>query len=566
MVYPAAEIDEWFETLDGAFEGKLPHDHSLIRTFGGQGWRVRTMGVGLLVLADRDFPYSKPRAFIESYDRKRPQPHIEPIARLGKLARVCLTTPTTPGDPLLSVQAAVYDARLLLRANENNEEDEDFGNDFGSYWSHYLPDGAKAARLWGLSLLGSGIGAFAYATDGTYYCFPDKASLRRYSHHLWRGAIRDPHQFPIIEMRTLPRPERFPTDAESLLGFLKRYTKDGLHSIGELLRARPRCLPVVFSGTGPNGRVAKVAVQLVVRQDAKGRPPVKAHIHSKLGDEDVIRLYDASPLDTRNLDAALTRLPDRDLATTRKKVVVVGCGALGSGIAMMLAKAGVARFVLIDPEILGWENIRRHELGAEFVGESKALALKGRIECSIPDVEDIQAIPASFQQAIEADPGLLLDADLVIAATGDWGCDVFLDRAVSAREAILPTIYTWTEAFALATHAVLISGKGGRFVDGFDISGSFKGKVSDAQREPPPECGNSSSPFGAVEVAQSQALAAKLALELFGGRHDGADVWRTRTCEQSTLEDADGRWTDNWIMTRGRPSALGEVFESAWKF
>lgn len=566
MVYAAAEIDEWFETLDGAFEGKLPDDHSLIRTFGGQGWRVRTMGVGLLVLADKDFPYSKPRAFIESYDRKHPQPHIEPIAKLGELARVCLTTPTTPHDPLLSVQSALHDARLLLRANENGEEDEDFGNDFGSYWSHYLPDGAKAARLWGLSLLKSGIGAFAHVPDETYYCFPDKESLRRYSRHLWRGFIRDPHQFPIIEMRRLPRPERFPTDTESLLGFLKRYTVDGMHAIGELLRARPRHLPVVFSGTGPNGRIFQVALQLAVRQDAKGRPPVKAHIHSKLSDEDVIRLYDASPLDTRNLDAALTRLPDRDLATTRKKVVVVGCGALGSGIAMMLAKAGVARFVLIDPEILGWENIRRHELGAECVGEPKALALKGRLERAIPDIEEVTAIPTSFQQAIEANPDLLEDADLVIAATGDWGCDVLLDRAASAREVPLPTIYTWTEAFALATHAVLISGKGGQFVDGFDISGSFKGKTSDAQREAPPECGNTSSPFGAVEVAQSQALAAKLALELIGGRHDGADVWRTRTCEQSTLEDADGRWTDNWIETRGRPSALGEVFESTWKF
>lgn len=566
MVYAATEIDEWFETLDGAFEGKLPDDHSLIRTFGGQGWRVRTMGVGLLVLADKDFPYSKPRAFIESFDRKRPQPHIEPIAKLGKLARVCLRTPTTPGYALLSVQAAVHDARLLLRANENSEEDEDFGNDFGSYWSHYLPDGAKAARLWGLSLLGSGIGAFAHATDGTYYCFPDKASLRRYSHHLWRGFIRDPHQFPIVEMQRLPRPERFPTDTESLLAFLKRYTVDGMHAIGELLRARPRRLPVVFSGTGPNGRVFKVAVQLAVRQDAKGRPPVKAQVHAKLGDEEVIRLYDAFPLDTRNLDAALTRLPNRDFATQRKKVIIVGCGALGSGIAMMLAKGGIARFVLIDPEILDWENIRRHELGAEFVGQPKALALKGRIERAIPDVEDVQAISGSFKQAVEAHPDMLEGADLVIAATGDWGCDLFIDMSTSDRAMPIPTIYTWTEAFALATHAVLLSGKNGHLAEGFDVAGAFKGKASDAQREPPPECGNTSSPFGAVEVSQAQSLAAKLALEFLGGRHNEADVWRTRTCEQSTLDDADGRWTDRWIETHGKPSALGEIFESAWKF
>ncbi|WP_210204767.1 ThiF family adenylyltransferase [Mycoplana dimorpha] len=560
------DIDAWFETLEGAFEGKLPDDHSLIRTFGGQGWRMRTMGVGLVVLADRDFPYSKPQAFVEAYDRKRPQPHIEPIAKIGELGRVCLTTPTTPNDPLFSVQAAVRDARLLLRANEKGEEDEDFRNDFGSYWSHYLPEGAKAARLWGLSRQVSGIGAFAHASDGTYYCFPDKVSLRRYSSHLWNAVVRDPHQFPIVELRKFPRPERFPTDTETLLAFLKRYTVDGLHAVGQLLRARPRRLPIVFSGTAPNGRVFKIAVALVIRQDAKRRPLVKAHIHAKLDDEEVVRLYDAFPLDTRHLDAALTRLSNRDLTTMHCKVVFVGCGALGSGIAMMLAKAGVTRFVLVDPEILGWENIRRHELGAEFVGEPKAVALKRRIERAIPDVEDVQAVTGSFQQAIEANPGLLEDANLVIAATGDWGCDAYLDRAVSVREVPLPTIYTWTEGFALATHAVLISGKGGHFVEGFDVSGSFKGKASDAQRDTPPECGNTTSPFGAVEAAQSQALAAKLALELLGGRHDGEDVWRTRTCEQSTLEDANGTWTEYWLESRGEPSEFGQISEAAWEF
>ncbi len=178
MSYATQEIDSWFESLEEAFEGKLPDDHALIRVFGGQGWRVRTMGVRLLVLADKNFPYSKPQAFIESYDRARPRPHIEPIPKLGQVARICLKTPTVPADPLLAVQSAVYDARSLLRANENGDEDEDFGNDFGSYWSHYLPESAKAARLSGLSDMTQGMGAFFYATNDSYYCFPDKLSLR----------------------------------------------------------------------------------------------------------------------------------------------------------------------------------------------------------------------------------------------------------------------------------------------------------------------------------------------------------------------------------------------------
>ena len=55
-------------------------------------------------------------------------------------------------------------------------------------------------------------------------------------------------------------------------------------------------------------------------------------MHSKLSDEEVVRLYCASPLDT-------TSLPESSLVTKRNKIVIVGCGALGSDIAMMLARA-----------------------------------------------------------------------------------------------------------------------------------------------------------------------------------------------------------------------------------
>jgi molybdopterin/thiamine biosynthesis adenylyltransferase len=566
MAFPAAEIDSWFETLEESFGGKLPVDHALIRTFGGQGWRVRTMGVELVVLADRDFPYSKPQAFLQVYDQSRPIPHVEPIPRLGAIGRLCLTTPIVPHDPLLAVQSALHDARQLLKANENDEEDGDFGRDLGAYWSHYLPQERRNARLAGLSDFREGIGAFFYSSDDTYYCFPSKVELRRWWKHLAGAFIRAPHRFPIIRLRRLPKPDRFPKDIETLLAFLKRYTVDGLMRIGEMLRACPTRLPIVFSGSTGDGRKSEIAVELVLIRDEKGRSLTKARVQAKLPDEDVIRLYDAFPLNTRRLDSALSRLPGNDIATTGRKVVVVGCGALGAGIAVMLAKAGVSRLVLIDPELLGWENIRRHELGGEWVGAAKATALKSRLERSMPDMMEVVAFTDTFQTTLGKVPGLLNDVDLVISATGDWGCDVAVEDATRAVRPAVPTIYTWTEAFALAAHAVLLSGSARRFTEGFDATGSFSGKASNASRKVPPECGNATSPFGAVEISQSQALAARLALELISGRHDGADVWRTWTAEASTLEDANGRWTEYWLESRGQPPALGGVSEGSWTF
>ncbi|MBX4913661.1 MULTISPECIES: ThiF family adenylyltransferase [Rhizobium] len=565
MSYPTPEIDGWFESLEGAFQGKLPDDHTLIRVFGGQGWRVRTMGVELLVVADRDFPYSKPQAFIGQYDPQDPRPHIEPAPLLGEIARICLDTPTAPADPLGAVKAAFHDARKLLQANENGDEDGDFENDFGSYWAHYLPQNARSARL-SLAGVREGLGAyFYYSKDDAYYCFPNKVSLRRFSKHLWNVFIREPHQFPVIELRRIPRPDRYPKDAEGFLAFLRRYSSGGMATVGALLRPCPRRLPVVFSAEARDGRQFKVAVELSLRVDKRGRPPHKAPVQSKLADEDVIRLYDVGRLDTKDIESSRSRLPDPEVARLPKTVVIVGCGALGSGVASLLAKSGVSRLVLIDNEILGWENIRRHELGAESVGIAKVDALKARLERLIPSLEEVVAYRTTLRKAIAEKPGLMDDVDLIVSTTGDWGCDVFLDNKVKELGKSLPVVYAWTEAYGLASHAVLISGKDKSFVEGFDVNGSFMGKASHTDLPPPAECGNSTSPFGAVEVAQSQALAARLALEALSG-FNKSTVWRTWTAEESTVGAAEGCWTEYWLREHGTPPRHGGITESDWSF
>ncbi len=231
----------------------------------------------------------------------------------------------------------------------------------------------------------------------------------------------------------------------------------------------------------------------------------------------------------------------------------------------MLAKAGVSRFILIDPELLDWENVRRHELGAESVGLAKAIALTKKIQLSLPDVEQVEACPSGIQNLISSKPNIFNGVDLVISATGDWAADVFISDHIAQMERPVPTLYTWMEAYSLAGHSVVISGANRHFTDGFDELGNFKGKASSAGLKIPPECGNTTSPFGAIELAQSQAVASRLALEVLAGQHDG-DVWRTWTTEESVLEYAEGNWSAYWLSTRGQPPKLGGVSEGAWAF
>ena len=67
---------------------------------------------------------------------------------------------------------------------------------------------------------------------------------------------------------------------------------------------------------------------------------------------------------------------DWNLNTT---VVLTGCGSVGSVAALELAREGVGRFLLCDPDVLEIHNICRHQLGLESLGRYKVEALRERI-------------------------------------------------------------------------------------------------------------------------------------------------------------------------------------------
>lgn len=63
----------------------------------------------------------------------------------------------------------------------------------------------------------------------------------------------------------------------------------------------------------------------------------------------------------------------------KKGAVIIGCGSVGSLVALELARAGVGRFFLIDMDVLKYHNICRHQCGIQDVGKYKTSAVKERI-------------------------------------------------------------------------------------------------------------------------------------------------------------------------------------------
>ena len=104
------------------------------------------------------------------------------------------------------------------------------------------------------------------------------------------------------------------------------------------------------------------------------------------------------------------------------RAVVVGCGALGSVIALELVKAGVPWIGLVDHDELEPGNVVRHVLGMDNLGQNKANSLGARLYKTNPSVE-IKVLDHNALEAILIPDTATIfhEADLWIDTTGGQG-------------------------------------------------------------------------------------------------------------------------------------------------
>ena len=74
-------------------------------------------------------------------------------------------------------------------------------------------------------------------------------------------------------------------------------------------------------------------------------------------------------------------------AMLKKCACIIGCGSVGSLVAVELAKAGLGSFVLFDNDVFAYHNICRHQLDIFDVGKRKVDALKEKILSINPRAE-----------------------------------------------------------------------------------------------------------------------------------------------------------------------------------
>ena len=104
-------------------------------------------------------------------------------------------------------------------------------------------------------------------------------------------------------------------------------------------------------------------------------------------------------------------------ALTKKSILVIGAGSMGSVVAELLIRGGAQRLTLMDPDILKAGNLVRHTLLVADVDEPKAKALAARLRQASLHVS-VDEIESVFPPETQPDNAKVQGADVVIDCTG----------------------------------------------------------------------------------------------------------------------------------------------------
>ena len=266
----------------------------------------------------------------------------------------------------------------------------------------------------------------------------------------------------------------------------------------------------------------------------------------------------------QDVSAALQRLPVGIAPVlSHKKVVVIGCGSLGAGVARLLVQSAVGELTLIDPDDLAWENITRHELGADHVGENKALALAVKLRRAIPSVQSIEAFDDDWR-AVRDINDRLARADLILSLTADWNSEVCLADRLAVRPQFGPVLFGWLEPNAAAAHALLLAAGAPCFRCGFDPVGNLGLAATHwPDLSAPEQCAGVTSPYGATDLAPAQAMVAELAMDYLMGQAM-PPVRRTWLAPKTRLEAAGGSWSLAWAHRFGAQGDGAKLVAAPW--
>lgn len=132
-----------------------------------------------------------------------------------------------------------------------------------------------------------------------------------------------------------------------------------------------------------------------------------------------------------------------------KEVIILGCGSVGSLVALQLAKSGVGKFLLVDNDVIEYHNLCRHQCGISDVGKYKTIALKERILNINPTAEvEIETTTVELVRKEVFDAHCKEDCSVIVGCADNRTADVYANSIAVMYHVPFVSIGFWERAFA----------------------------------------------------------------------------------------------------------------------
>ena len=235
--------------------------------------------------------------------------------------------------------------------------------------------------------------------------------------------------------------------------------------------------------------------------------------------------WTATPYRIRSLSQTfLVTRGGGSLNLSDRSVLLVGCGSVGSELAMRLTSAGIGHLTISDPDTLSEDNLYRHTLSVSDIGRRKSEALARDITLKHPWAE-----VAHWSNSLEniREPVMLGKFDLIMIAIGSPNVErVFAEYC--AQESIdVPMINCWLEGYGIGGHAFLVvpGTKGCWHCAYVDPETLTRGFVSNLNFLAPNQplmrnqggCGTQFLPYSGIAAGYTASIAADLAVRFLQG-------------------------------------------------
>lgn len=534
-------VEEWLDKADPTQVARVAASGQSRRP---KIWMLRMgdpvlSGKTVRLVLSRDFPASVARIEVDK-DFCLVLPHVE------EQGRVCLGVDPSPGDyadPVRAVMVVLQRFKdLVERWQDPAWIEQEFQTERLSYWLHYcdkVRPSRKAQRSVKVTYLSlpafdswrEGDAAFYEREGTTVLCSGQDANVLARRHNLANGTLVRGHTlFVAIDEAEPWTPSTWPQSLLELDALIERTTAGAASVIKWAESKSDKRRPAPFFVVIAQG-TAVYAYQLT--------PPLVP----------ALKMPGIAPLWITRIDPSWSLARDQQVIAFAnrqgKRIILLGCGSLGSAVAELLARGGVGSMDMVDGDVFNTENTSRHVLGMASAGRSKAKALEERLLLQIPGTKvnghHATAIPWLVEQAKYG------AYDLVVDCTGEASIRAFLSSCRRERLGQIPLVHAWMEPHGAAAHVITLMP-----ADQWPVSDPVDTAVNAArwpetERIKLPACSDGFHPYGVADAWQAAGLAAEHVLNTLDNGCAASSISSRVRSRRFFAQHGVGHLVNSWV-------------------